>query len=48
MTATANGATVVEIELAVDPDAWRAVGFTVDDEGVLMLGGIRLRLSGPT
>ncbi|MCU1389397.1 MAG: hypothetical protein JWL72_2735 [Ilumatobacteraceae bacterium] len=48
MTATATGATVVEIELAVDPDAWRAVGFTVDDEGVLMLGGIRLRLSGPT
>ncbi|MCU1397079.1 MAG: hypothetical protein JWN62_188 [Acidimicrobiales bacterium] len=41
-----TAATVVEIELAVDPGAWRDVGFTVDDAGLLMLGGIRLRLSG--
>lgn len=39
-------ATIVEIELGVDPGAWRAVGFTVDDAGVLLLGGIRMRLSG--
>ena len=45
MTA-AVATTVVEITLAADPDAWRAVGFTVDLTGVLVLGGIRLRLTG--
>lgn len=39
-------ARVAELAIAADPDAWRAVGFEVDASGVLVLGGIRLRLTG--
>ncbi|MCU1394917.1 MAG: hypothetical protein JWM34_3345 [Ilumatobacteraceae bacterium] len=38
--------TAVEITLAAEPDAWRAVGFAVDPDGVVALGGIAIRLSG--
>lgn len=36
--------TVAELVVGADPDAWRAVGFDVDAEGVVQLGGIRVRL----
>jgi hypothetical protein len=38
--------TVVEITVAAEPDAWRAVGFEVDGDGGVVLGGIRIRLAG--
>jgi hypothetical protein len=38
---------VVEIEIADEPDAWRAAGFTVDD-GIAHVGSIALRLLGRT
>jgi len=38
--------TVAELVIAADPDAWRAVGFYVDDGGVLRLGGVCIRLTG--
>ena len=36
--------TVAEITLVASPDAWRSAGFTVDDDGVVWLGDIALRL----
>lgn len=39
--------TCVEFVIAGDADRWRAAGFTVNDHGVLQLGGIRLRLIDP-
>ena len=38
--------TVAEFVLAGDADTWRAVGFAVDLNGVIQLGGIRLRFDG--
>ena len=38
--------TVAELVISAEPDAWRAVGFSVDDHGLLRLGGIDLRLIG--
>jgi hypothetical protein len=38
--------TVAELVIAAEPSAWRAVGFEVDDEGLLELGGIGIRLTG--
>jgi hypothetical protein len=35
-----------ELVLGADPDAWRAIGTTVDDEGVAPVGGVRLRFTG--
>lgn len=34
----------VELGLCADPQAWREVGFLVDSDGVVALGGIRLRI----
>ena len=36
--------TVAELEIGAAADAWRAVGFAVADDGVLQLGGVRIRL----
>lgn len=38
--------TVIELTVAAEADAWRAVGFDVGTDGVLVLGGIRVRLTG--
>jgi hypothetical protein len=38
--------TVAELVISAEPDAWRAVGFSVDDHGLLRLGGINIRLIG--
>ncbi len=38
--------TVVEFVLALDPQPWRAVGFYVDANDTMQLGGIRLRFIG--
>ncbi len=38
--------TVAEFALALDPQPWRAVGFSVDSDGAMQLGGIRLRFVG--
>ncbi len=35
-----------ELVLGADPEAWRAIGTTVDDEGVAPVGGVRLRFTG--
>lgn len=37
-------AIATELGLCADPQAWRAVGFLVDSDGVVVLGGIRLRI----
>ena len=37
---------VVEIEIADDPDAWRAAGFAVEPAGAAVVGSIGLRLVG--
>lgn len=39
------GARVVELQIADEPDAWSAAGFTVAD-GVVVVGSVRLRLVG--
>lgn len=36
--------TIDELLVADDPDAWRAVGFTVDPDGVCRIGSVRVRL----
>jgi hypothetical protein len=36
--------TVAELVVRADPDAWRGVGFVVDGEGCVTLGGIRLKI----
>jgi hypothetical protein len=38
---------LAELAIADPPDTWRALGFTVDEEGNLDLGGIRIRLGDP-
>ncbi len=38
--------TVAEFEIDAETQAWSDVGFAVDDDGFLQLGGIRIRLSG--
>ena len=38
--------TVAEFVLALDPQPWRAVGFNVDANDTMQLGGIRLRFTG--
>ncbi len=35
---------LAELAIADPPDVWRAIGFDVDDEGNLDIGGIRVRL----
>jgi hypothetical protein len=37
---------IVELEVGDAPDAWRAAGFTVDDEGVSRVGTVRIRCVG--
>ena len=37
--------TIAELTVADDADAWRAAGFTVDDEGVCQIGSVRLRIA---
>lgn len=38
--------TVAELLVADPPDAWRAAGFTVDDDGTCRIGTVRIRLLG--
>jgi len=38
--------TVAELVISAEPEAWRAVGFTVDGDDVVRLGGINVRLTG--
>lgn len=38
--------TLVEVTVGDRPDAWRQVGFTVDDGGACQVGAVRLRLAG--
>lgn len=38
--------TVAEFVMVGDADAWRAVGFAVNDEGLMQVGGIRIRFVG--
>lgn len=40
--------TVAEIVVGDDPQAWRSVGFAVDDAGVCRVGATRIRLAGAT
>jgi hypothetical protein len=37
---------LAELAIADPPEAWRAVGFTVDIDGNLDIGGVRVRLGG--
>ena len=37
---------LVEVTVGDDPDAWSAVGFAVDGDGVSRVGGVRIRLVG--
>lgn len=37
---------LVELAVADDPGAWSAHGFTVGDDGVCRVGGVRIRLTG--
>ncbi len=37
--------TVAEFVIDAPPEAWRSVGFDVDSDGLLQLGGIRIRLT---
>ena len=37
---------LAELAIADPPDAWRELGFDVDEQGHLDIGGVRLRLSG--
>jgi hypothetical protein len=34
----------VALDVAADPDAWRALGFVVDDDGVCAVDGVTIRL----
>ncbi|WP_408896582.1 hypothetical protein ACJ5H2_16820 [Nocardioides sp. R1-1] len=38
--------TLAELVVADPPDAWRSAGFSVDDEGDCLVGGVRIRLVG--
>jgi hypothetical protein len=42
----APGPTIEEIRVGDEPDAWRAAGFAVDDDGVCRAGTVRIRLVG--
>jgi hypothetical protein len=35
---------LAELAIADDPDVWRAIGFNVDNDGNLDIGGVRVRL----
>jgi hypothetical protein len=35
---------LVALDVAADPDAWRALGFTVDEDGVCAVDGVAIRL----
>jgi hypothetical protein len=35
---------LVALDVAADPDAWRALGFTVDEHGVCAVDGVAIRL----
>lgn len=37
---------IESLEIAADPQAWRELGFEVCDEGVAVVGSVRLRLAG--
>ena len=43
---SAAGPTIEEIRVGDAPEAWRAAGFTVDDDGVCRAGTVRIRLVG--
>lgn len=38
--------TLAELVVADPPDAWRQAGFTVDEDGDCLVGGVRIRLAG--
>ena len=40
--------TVAEVVVGDDPQAWRSIGFAVDDAGVCPVGTTRIRLAGAT
>ncbi len=40
------GVTIDEILVGDPPEAWRAAGFTVDDDGTCRIGSVRVRLVG--
>lgn len=40
--------TVAEIVVGDDPQAWRSIGFAVDDDGLCRVGGTRIVLAGAT
>jgi hypothetical protein len=40
------GVTIDEILVGDEPDAWRAAGFTVDDDATCRIGAVRVRLMG--
>src|ERR1700755_2483715 len=41
-----SAATINMLEIADEPDAWRDAGFTVDDDGICVVGHVKLLLSG--
>jgi hypothetical protein len=45
--AKARRPSIVELEIAAEPEAWHALGFTVDDGGAVELGAVTVRLTGP-
>lgn len=46
-TVTSAAVRVDEIDVADPPDAWGRAGFTIDDDAVCRIGGVRVRLVGP-
>ena len=40
------GITIDDITVADEPEAWRAAGFTVDEDGTCRAGHVRIRLAG--
>ena len=36
---------IAELNVADEPERWRAAGFTVDEEGVCQIGSVRLRIA---
>ncbi len=36
---------IAELNVADDPERWRAAGFTVDEDGVCQIGSVRLRIA---
>ena len=41
-----GGASLVELDVADEPDAWAALGFAVGDDGGIELGGVRVTARG--